>query len=87
MPPTPLPPRAETDIARVSFNDLETGKHCKWVCGDPADSFKLDKPLYCGQPPILGLPYCVHHGVRAHSPPELKVRISIPAHIKQREFA
>ena len=81
-----LPPRAETDIARVSFSDLEDGKHCKFIPGDPKD-FKPDTPMYCGAQPELATHYCKHHLVRCHSPPELKMRISIPASIKQREFA
>ena len=80
-----LPPRSETDVARVSFADMEEGKHCKFIPIDPADDFRLDKPMYCGAAPVPGSRYCMHHVVRCHNPPELKIRVRVP--FKLKEFA
>lgn len=82
---TPLPPSSATDIARVSFNDLEDGRHCKFIPGDPMDNFKPDKPLYCGAKPVPGLKWCADHAVRCHNPPALKIRVTVKA--PEKEFA
>lgn len=55
----PLPPPSETDIARVSFADLEP-HHCRFIPGDPKASGKL----YCGCDAVPGLPYCEAHAAR-----------------------
>jgi GcrA cell cycle regulator len=65
----PLPPRSETDIARVSFADMEPSKHCRFIPGDPGDNFKSDKPMYCGDKPVLGQAYCEVHLRRCHGTP------------------
>ena len=81
----PLPPQGEADVARVSFADLEPAKHCRFIPGDPAADFKMDKPMYYGLPPLLGMSYCHAHTVRCHSPPALHIRVTMPA--KEREMA
>lgn len=58
----PLPPAAETDIARVSMDD-STDKLCKWPC---AEFKSMDAPFYCGCAVTPGLPYCDHHARRAY---------------------
>ena len=62
----PLPPPAETDIARVSFDDLDSAKHCKWICADMNGDTR--KAIYCGDEKVTGLPYCDHHARRAYKP-------------------
>jgi GcrA cell cycle regulator len=68
LPPTffaePLPPPAETDIARVSLMDLER-HHCRWPVGEPVEG-------YCGCKPVEGLPYCEPHARRAYTPATIK---------------
>jgi len=59
----PLPPPAETDIARVQLMDLEP-HHCRW----PA----ADSPGFCGCQKVAGLPYCEPHARRAFRAPEPK---------------
>jgi GcrA cell cycle regulator len=66
---SPLPPRAETDVARVSFDDFERHKHCAFIPGDPADDFKSDKPMYCGLPSVPGIAYCQAHARRCFDAP------------------
>jgi GcrA cell cycle regulator len=58
----PLPPRQETDVARVSFLDLEP-KHCRFIPGDPIGKLP-HQPQFCGLDVVLGLPYCRAHAVR-----------------------
>lgn len=58
----PLPPAAETDIARVSMDDI-TDRLCKWVC---ADFTGMAAPMYCGCSVVPGLQYCEHHARRAY---------------------
>ena len=53
----PLPPPHETDIARVTFAEMEQ-HHCKWPLGEPTVGF-------CGAERVHGLPYCTHHVKRA----------------------
>lgn len=65
LPSTPLPPPAETDIARVNFHDLED-HHCRWVIGEPAHG------RYCGCSKVPGLPYCDNHARRAYRAPEMR---------------
>lgn len=60
----PLPPAAETDIARVSMDD-STDKLCKWPCAEFKD---MSTPFYCGCAVTPGLPYCEHHARRAFRP-------------------
>jgi GcrA cell cycle regulator len=71
LPPTffaePLPPAVETDVARVSFADLEK-HHCRWPVGEPTAGF-------CGCKPLDGLPYCEPHARRAYTAPTLKTEL------------
>lgn len=90
---TPLPLRQETDIARVSFNDLEPGKHCRFI-PETDGPFKLDKPHYCGLKPVPGLPYCPAHSQRCYGPPKpfapqpyQSPASAIAAKLRYREFA
>lgn len=64
LPATPLPPRRETDIARVSFMALEP-HHCRFIPGEAKD-LSLDAPLYCGERKVPGLSYCEVHARRCH---------------------
>jgi len=70
LPVEPLPPREETDIARVSFNQLDKGM-CRFIPGDPCEDFGMDKPLYCGEATVPGQAYCVHHARRCAEPDRL----------------
>src|SRR5690606_21620978 len=65
----PLPPPSETDIPRVSFNDLnEDGKrHCKWPCLPDVSGVGQDAPMFCGAKSVPGLPYCKVHARRAYN--------------------
>jgi GcrA cell cycle regulator len=63
----PLPPPVETDIARVSFADLDR-HHCRFPVGDPKDATFG----FCGCKPMLGLAYCEAHARRAFTPATLK---------------
>lgn len=67
-PTDPLPPPHETDIARVSVNDV-TEHQCRWPGRDPA-GLVGDTPFFCGAPKIPGLPYCEVHCRRAFQPPK-----------------
>ena len=58
----PLPPRHETDIARVSFIELED-RHCRWIASDPAGPHEKQ---FCGIDRAQGTPYCEHHARRAY---------------------
>lgn len=75
----PLPPPAETDIARVSFDDLDSAKHCRWPCAEMEGN--TAKPIYCGDAKVVGLPYCDHHARRAYKPaaPALPMILSPPS--------
>jgi GcrA cell cycle regulator len=78
LDPLPLPPPAESDIARVHFTDLDdkpitiidadgtvrtVKRHCKWVVGEPVDG------MFCGDERIEGLSYCRAHTLRAYHVP------------------
>lgn len=67
MAGTPLPPPCETDIARVSFVELDEDehRHCKWPVGNWQDQHT---PHYCGAQRVPGLPYCPNHARRAYAP-------------------
>ena len=57
----PLPPPQETDIARVTFDQMADDQSlCKWPVGEPTVGF-------CGAASVAGLPYCTHHVKRASS--------------------
>ncbi len=70
LPVHPLPPPAETDIARVAFADLEP-KHCRWPI-----SAHPHGPVhgYCGCDHVPGLPYCADHARRAYRVPDVRPR-------------
>ena len=57
--PEPSPERQPTDVARVSFAELEK-HHCQFPCGDP----KSEDFGFCGHKRVPGLPYCAHHAQR-----------------------
>lgn len=60
----PFPPRQETDIARISFMDLEDGKHCKFIPGDPVGPYEKQ---FCGLDVIApGAVYCPAHHARCN---------------------
>lgn len=61
IPTDPLPPRHETDIARVSFIDLIDGKHCKFIPGNPTGPYE---PQFCGLDALPNSPYCHAHTIR-----------------------
>jgi len=69
----PLPPPSETDIARVSFADLEDGM-CKFIPGDP----KASGPMFCGCKTVPGLSYCEAHARRCYQTPAVSVRVFEP---------
>lgn len=67
----PLPPPAETDVARItSVLDLQS-HHCRWISGDP----KQPGWGYCGARKVDGLPYCEHHARRAYRQPQEVERV------------
>ena len=69
-PVLPLPPRSVTDIARVSFDDMQPHLHCRWPVGEiEAGKFDTAKPHYCGDKPIPGKPYCHPHLQRSTGTP------------------
>lgn len=61
----PIPP-AEYDVARISFDALESN-HCKWVCTETAVG--PYEPQFCGCQRVPGQPYCAEHVRRAYSVP------------------
>ena len=61
LPVEPLPPRAETDIPRMLFNDVTDGL-CKWVVGD------FHPAMCCGDTSVPTKSYCSHHLERARKP-------------------
>lgn len=69
----PLPSPTEYDVARVSFDDLER-HHCRFPVGEPAET-GTDKPLFCGDQSIPGLPYCAAHARRCFAPPPQRKQI------------
>lgn len=52
------------DIARVSFEAMDSKCHCRWPVGDPRKS----DFGFCGHQPVLGQPYCEAHLRRAFRP-------------------
>jgi GcrA cell cycle regulator len=78
----PLPPPQETDIARISFNDIDekeitiplangevrkVKRHCKFrIPTTPPDCRAIE---YCGDQRMDGLPYCEAHAKRAYGAP------------------
>ncbi len=62
----PIPTPAETDIPRVSLDDL-TDRHCRWPCWD-GRAPNPDVPSACGLEPLPGQKYCRAHYVRAYVP-------------------
>lgn len=65
IPAEPLPPPHVTDVARVSFLELDQ-HHCRWVCA--TDVPNLETPQFCGCKKLEGLPYCENHARRAYQP-------------------
>lgn len=78
----PMPTAAETDIARVSFYELDDRTHCKWPVKTSAEAGGLDKPMFCGDARIPGLPYCGAHCHRAFSQGALK-QLNIPVPVER----
>ena len=70
MPDAELPPRHETDVARVSFIDLED-HHCRFIPGDPAPPHEKQ---FCGAERRRGSAYCNVHAIRCGE----SVRVSEP---------
>lgn len=62
LPVEPLPPRAETDIPRVAFADLEP-MMCRWIVNEVSEG-----AMCCGDTIIPGRSYCAHHVQRATPP-------------------
>jgi GcrA cell cycle regulator len=62
--PTPIPPPAADDIARVQFDQLEP-HHCRFVPGEPKDGF-------CGLDKVPGTSYCAGHLARCTTSPTPK---------------
>lgn len=56
----PLPTPQESDVARVSFIDLEK-HHCRFIPGAPAGPFE---PQFCGADVVPGLSWCPNHARR-----------------------
>lgn len=66
LPASPLPPASETDIARISFSDLEA-HHCRFIAlPEPAGPFVAQ---FCGETVVPGLSYCPAHTRRCFQPP------------------
>ncbi len=82
----PLPTPQETDIRRISFDDMEARKHCRWIPGDPRD-VRLTEPLFCGLEPVPGLPYCAAHSLRSYNPPDPRRRDPLPQKAKELQTA
>lgn len=81
----PLPPPAETDVPRVSFNDLnEDGhRHCKWPCVKDVAGISQDAPVFCGSEPAFGSVYCKVHLQRSLNLSNPLRPISAPKQILQ----
>jgi GcrA cell cycle regulator len=62
----PLPETQASDIARVSFIDLEN-HHCRFIPGDPRN-IKQNEPQFCGCEVVRGMPYCSTHAHRVFAP-------------------
>lgn len=75
IPTDPLPPPHISDVARVSFMELDESRHCKFVVGEPKGPYE---PQFCGDERILGLPYCLAHAHRCYAPPQPKNRSPRP---------
>jgi GcrA cell cycle regulator len=67
----PLPPPAETDIARVSLDKLDR-HHCRWICSD--EGHPIYDLRYCGAKRVVGASYCAPHLVRSTSAPQPRKR-------------
>jgi GcrA cell cycle regulator len=85
IPAEPLPAQAPTDVARVSFLDLDE-RHCRFIPAsiDPKQT-KSHEPQFCGSPKLPGLAYCEHHSKRCHNAPSPHIRVPVSDRIK--EFA
>jgi GcrA cell cycle regulator len=79
------PPPSETDVARVSFNQLDK-THCKWIIGDPSE-LGQDQPMFCGAERVEGLPYCRDHAIRALDPVKLRKAGIVVSQEKTEEYA
>jgi GcrA cell cycle regulator len=92
IPAEPLPLQAATDVARVSFLDLDeieiegSKQHCRFIPAsiDPKTT-KPHEPQFCGSPKLPGLAYCEHHSKRCHNAPSPHIRVPVSDRIK--EFA
>ena len=60
----PLPPAHETDIPRVSHDDVE-GHHCRWPCLSDVSQIVGSTPVFCGIEKIPGSSYCEVHFIRS----------------------
>ena len=69
----PLPLPLDTDIARVSFAELEPGM-CKFIPGDP----RASGPMFCGCAVVPGLSWCEAHARRVFNAPAVSSRVSEP---------
>ena len=84
----PIPSPAATDVARVSFNDVEP-HHCRFIPGDPAE-FRADRPMYCGDKIVPGMSWCPAHATRCTNPmPPLRSHHAPPDRVRNntKEFA
>lgn len=66
IPREPMPPQVATDIARVSFADIEPGQ-CRFIPGDP----KAPGPMFCGCETVPGTSYCPGHLARCYVTPKV----------------
>lgn len=75
----PLPPPGATDVARVSFKDLED-RQCRWIPAhlDPK-GHPQNRPLYCGEKTAAGTDYCTDHVKRLYSSPPVRNPPTTPA--------
>ncbi len=60
----PFPDPVMTDVARVSFADIESGM-CRFIPGDP----KSGGLMFCGCETVPGMPYCADHALRCYATP------------------
>jgi GcrA cell cycle regulator len=61
FPTEPLPKARETDIGRKTLEQLEDND-CRWPCSEHSPQ------MFCGEPKMPGLSYCLNHARRAFQP-------------------
>jgi GcrA cell cycle regulator len=96
----PIPPPRVTDVARVSFLDMDEARiavelvdgttrivteHCKFPVLDEPAGPKVKQ--FCGDQRVQGMPYCEAHSRRAYSGPEPASRLPRAVEIRTKEFA